>query len=87
MADILPSFVGGALGRMVGSALDSAPSGGLAAAPAREELPQVKMPESPEAATQEYYSQINKLRTLQNDLLKSLEQRTKAKKYPNSQPR
>ena len=25
MADILPSFVGGALGRMVGSALDSAP--------------------------------------------------------------
>lgn len=75
MADsLMSSLAGGLLGRMIGPTADS-PQGGLAAASAREELPQVKMPESPEAARQDYYVQINKLRTLQDDLLRSLEQR------------
>ena len=78
MADIIPSIVGGALGRMVGSALDSTPSqGGLPVAPAREEVQQITMPESPEAARQDYYKEMNNLRRVQADLLRSLEERSK----------
>lgn len=76
MADILPSFVGGALGRMVGSAFDSAPSqSGLSAVPAREELNPITIPETPEAARQDLYKEMVSLRRVQNDLLRSLEAR------------
>ena len=78
MADIIPSIVGGALGRMVGSALDSAPSqSGLSAVPAREGVQQITMPESPEAARQDLYKEMNNLRRVQADLLRSLEERSK----------
>lgn len=78
MADIIPSIVGGALGRMVGSALDSAPSqSGLSAVPAREEEKPITMPDSPEAARQNLYIEMNNLRRVQADLLRSLEERSK----------
>lgn len=79
MADFLPSFVGSALGRMFGSGPETSQpsSGGLAAAPAREEIKPITMPESPEAARQDYYTELNNLRRVQADLLRSLEERAK----------
>jgi hypothetical protein len=77
MADILSSVVGGALGRLAGSALDSAPSqGGLANASARDDVAPVAMPETPETARQDLYKEMNSLRRVQNDLLRSLEARS-----------
>jgi hypothetical protein len=78
MADFLPSFVGGALGRMFGSAAETppAPAGGLANAPAREEVAPIAMPETPEAARQDLYKEMNSLRKVQSDLLRSLEARS-----------
>lgn len=78
MADILPSFIGGALGRMFGPAVEKppAPAGGLSAAPAREEVAPIAMPETPEAARQDLYTEMNSLRRVQNDLLRSLEERS-----------
>ena len=76
MAEFLPAVVGGALGRMVGSAFDSAPSqSGLSAVPAREELNPITIPETPEAARQDLYKEMVSLRRVQNDLLRSLEAR------------
>lgn len=74
MVDIIPSVIGGALGRMIGSAVEPS-SGGLAAAPAREEIAQIAMPTSPEAAKEEYYKEMNNLRRVQADLLRSLQER------------
>ena len=80
MADIFPSVVGGALGRMVGSAFDSTPSqsGGLPSAPppVRDDVKPLAMPDSPEAARQDLYKEMNSLRRVQNDLLRSLEDRS-----------
>jgi len=82
MADFLPSFVGGVLGRMFGSTAENppAPAGGLSAAPAavpaREEVASIAMPETPEAARQDLYKEMNSLRRVQNDLLRSLEARS-----------
>jgi len=79
MAEILPSFVGGALGRMVGSAFDSTPSqsGVLPSAPppVREDVKPLAMPETVDAARQDLYKEMNSLRRVQNDLLRSLEER------------
>lgn len=80
MADsFFPSLAGGILGRMFGfgSETSQPSSGGLAAAPAREEIKPITMPESPEAARQDYYNELNNLRRVQSGLLRSLEERAK----------
>jgi hypothetical protein len=79
MAEFLPAVVGGALGRMVGSAFDSAPSqgGGLPSTPppVREDVKPLAMPETVDVARQDLYKEMNNLRQVQNDLLRSLEAR------------
>jgi hypothetical protein len=77
MADFIPSVIGGALGRMIGSAVEPslAPASGLSAASAREEVKPITMPETPEGAIKDYYTELNNLRRVQNDLLRSLEER------------
>jgi hypothetical protein len=77
MADFLPAFVGSALGRIAGSSVETPQQSGLSAVPAREEVQQITMPESPEAARQDYYKEMNNLRRVQADLLRSLEERSK----------
>ena len=79
MADsFMPSFAGGFLGRMLGSAVENTPQpSGLSAVPAREEVQQITMPKDADEAMASYYKEMNNLRRVQTDLLRSLEERSK----------
>ena len=84
IGNFLSGVLGGAAGKAIASneaapaPVSTNPAGGLAqaATPARAVAPQITMPDSPETARQDLYTEMNSLRRVQNDLLRSLEERS-----------